>query len=343
MPDSIQFPLDAFPEGVVQLRAGLVLAANEKAMQYLPQLTPGAPLPIELPLPEPGTTRTGRFVLNGTIYAYSCKSGEGEQFLLLRPDASGSLEDWQLDGALRQLRELLGDVLAEAGAGGETSAAFNKTFHRLFRLIGNLEFMQQAAEEGVPFHPTTVNLNTLCRDTAQMAGDLLRETGITLEYVYDSKARDPLISGDPRLLSKLLLGLISNAARAVGKGRVTVTLRRRGDQVRLLVSNGGGAVDERQLDALFQGGPGEGLPLPGQGAGLGLSVARHIVSLHGGTLLPYGGESAPGVLVSLPAGTTAGRTSVHRPSAQLDGGLNPVLMELSDVLPAFLFGMEGLD
>ena len=45
MLDSIQSLLDAFPEGVVQAHAGCVLAANEKARQYLPQLEPGGPLP----------------------------------------------------------------------------------------------------------------------------------------------------------------------------------------------------------------------------------------------------------------------------------------------------------
>ena len=56
MLDSIQSLLDAFPEGVVQAHAGCVLAANEKARQYLPQLEPGGPLPAEIPLPPPGET-----------------------------------------------------------------------------------------------------------------------------------------------------------------------------------------------------------------------------------------------------------------------------------------------
>lgn len=347
MPDSIQSLLDAFPEGVIQIRAGLVLAANEKARQYLPQLTPGAPLPVVLSLPQPGGTETGSFTWDGMSYVYSCKAGEEEQMLLFRPGSRPALEGWQLDGALRQLRELLGNVLAEVASAapeGTVSASFNKTFHRLFRLIGNLEFMQQVTEEGgVPFHPETMDLDDLCRETAFLAGDLLREAGITLEYTCKSKTPSLLIPGDRQLLKRMLLGLISNAARAAGGGTVTLTLRRRGNQARILIFNSGGPVDERQLDALFQGRPGAGLPLPGQGAGLGLSIARHIARLHGGTLFPYGGESAPGVLISLPAGTVAGRTSVRRPQLQQDGGLDPVLLELSDVLPASLFGMEGLD
>lgn len=343
MPDSIQSLLNAFPEGVVHVRAGLVLAANDRARQYLPQLTLGEPLPVDLRFPGQGETETGAFVSGGVPYTCSCKTSGEDHILLFRPEARIRLEGWQLDGALRQLRELLGDVLAEVSSAapkGETSAAFNKTFHRLFRLIGNLEFMQQLTEGGgVPFHPATVDLDGLCRETVRLAGDLLREAGVTLEYTC--KAQRLLVAGDAQLLNKMLLGLISNAAREAEE--VTVTLRRRGEQALILVSDGGPAPDGRWLDALLQGGPGEGIPLPGQGAGLGLPIARHIVRLHGGTLLLSGGKSAPGILVSLPAGTQGARVSVRTPPVQRDGGLDPVLVELSDVLPSSVFGLESLD
>ena len=230
MLDSVQSLLDSFPESVVQVRGGTVLASNEKARQYLPQLTPGAPLPACILLPEQGESGTGSFVIDNTVYSYSCKSGPEGCVLSFRPSPrEAALKEWQLDGALQQLRALLGDILAEAGGdafpGQGAPAGFNKTFHRLFRLISNLEFMQQAAgEEGVPFHPVTMDLAGLCRDTVRSAGDLLRESGIQLEY--RSRESGLLIPGDPELLRRLLLGLISNAARAVGEGRGGVALRR---------------------------------------------------------------------------------------------------------------------
>ena len=111
----------------------------------------------------------------------------------------------------------------------------------------------------------------------------------------------------------------------------------------LVVSNLGAPPSRRQLAALLQEDQGGGLPLPGQGAGLGLPIARHIAALHRGKLLVQGGDRPPSVLVSLPTGPLNGRSSVRAPAVQRDGGLDPVLMELSDVLPASLFGLEGLD
>ena len=55
------------------------------------------------------------------------------------------------------------------------------------------------------------------------------------------------------------------------------------------------------------------------------------------------GQSTPSVLISLPTGPLDGRLSLHTPLLQQDGGLDPVLTELADVLPAHLFAMEALD
>lgn len=348
MLDSIQSLLDSFPESVVQVRGGTVLASNEKARQYLPQLTPGAPLPACIALPEQGESGTGSFVVDDTVYSYSCKSGPEGCVLSFRPSPrEAALKEWQLDGALQQLRALLGDILAEAGGdalpGQGAPAGFNKTFHRLFRLISNLEFMQQAAgEEGVPFRPVTMDLAGLCRDTVRSAGDLLRESGIQLEY--RSRESGLLIPGDPELLRRLLLGLISNAAQAAEEGRICVSLMRGEDQIFILVANAGPAPDDRHLSALLQGGPAKGLPLPGQGAGLGIPIARRIVRLHNGTLLPYQFGAVHGVLVSLPVTPLDSRLSLRTPlPIQMDGGLDPILVELSDVLPASIFSTEPLD
>lgn len=343
MLDLIQSLLDAFPEGVVQIRGGLVQACSERARQYLPQLAVGAPVPAALTLPEEDVGGTGEFSQDGTAYAFSCSAAGGELILLFRPASECALTGRQLEGVACQLRALLGDILAEVGPataeGGRPvpAAAFGKTFHRLFRLLNNLELLQGT----VSFRPEVMDLAGLCRYVERLAAPLLREVGVTLEY--RSRESGLLIPGDPALLQKLLLELIANAARAAEGGGVVLSLRRQGERAVLTVSHSGPPANGRRLDSLLQPGVGDEPPLPGQGAGLGLSVARRAVSLHGGSLLMEWGQSAPAAVVSLPTGPLNGQTSVRAPDLQRDGGLDPVLMELSDLLPARLFGLEGLD
>lgn len=343
MQDLIQSLSDAFPEGVVRVRGGLVRSCNDRARRYLPGLAAGEPVPDELTLSGEDGGGTGEFSREGTVYAYSYSAAGGETVVLIRPASEGALTGRQLEGLAYQLRALLGDLLAEVGpstaegGGPVLAAAFGKTFHRLFRLLDNLELLQQT----VSFRPETVDLAGLCRYVEAMAAPLLRQAGVRLEY--RSRETGLLIPGDPALLQKLLLGLIANAARASEEGVVVLSLRRQGERALLTVSHSGPPADERQLDALLRPGIGEQLPLPGQGAGLGLSAARRVVELHKGTLLMEWGDSAPGAVVSLPTGPLDGTTTVRTLEPRLDGGLDPVLMELSDLLPAQVFELEGLE
>lgn len=343
MLDSIQSLLGALPEGVVQIQGGLVQAFSDRARRYLPQLAAGEPAPDVLVLSEEDGGGTGEFSREGVTYAYSYSAAGGELLVLIRPASESALTGRQLEGLVYQLRTLLGDILAEvgpatAGEGGPVpAAAFGKTFHRLFRLLDNLELLQ----ETTPFRPVTMDLAGLCRHVESLAAPLLEGAGVSLEY--RSRESGLLIPGDPVLLQKLLLGLIANAAQASEGGGVVLSLRKQGGRAVLTVSHSGPPANERQLDNLIQPGMGGEPPLPDQGAGLGLRVARRIAALHGGSVLMEWGQTAPAAVVSLPTGPLDGRTTVRAPILQRDGGLDPVLMELSDLLPARVFGLEGLE
>lgn len=347
--ESIQSLLDNFPEGIIQVRQGIVLAANASAYHYLPQLNTGSPLPDCLVLPKNAPSGTGYFTFGTRDYAFSCTQAEGDQLIFFRPAPQTALTGQQLEGALRQLRGFLGEFLAEVGPltasdSNETplpSAAFGKSFHRAFRLMGNLEYMQQISTDTVPFHSTALDVDGLCRQVVEQARGPLETTGIALDY--EGTANGLLIPGDAALLKRLLLGLIANSARAAGEGHITLSLHRSGNRAVLALSDNGPLPDQRQLDALLQQASVQDIPLPSQGAGLGLSIARDIVRLHRGSLLVQWGNSSPIVVVSLPTGPLDGRTSVSTPRVQRDAGLDSVLVELSDVLPAELFSLEGLD
>ena len=115
MLESIQSLLDNFPEGIVHIRQNLVLSANAMAKHYLPQLTEGAPVPDCVVLPKNAPSGAGCFTSGAASYTFSCSLAEGDQLLFFRPAPQSSLTDRQLEGALEQLRGLLGEFLAEVG------------------------------------------------------------------------------------------------------------------------------------------------------------------------------------------------------------------------------------
>ena len=340
MLESIQSLLDALPEGVVQIRDGLVTWANGAARRSLPQLTPGAPPPDCLPLSGRAPVGSGHFTQDSRSFSFSFTRSEEGFLVFFRPAPQAVLTADQLDGSLRQLRQLLGEFLAELGPQDQTSPTFGKSYYRAFRLMNNLDYLRQSADGGVSPARTALDLDGLCRDVVARAREPLSQGGITLDY--EGAAGGLLIPGDPELLQRLLLGLIANAAQACPGGRLTLALRRAGGRALLTLSDNGPLPDPRQLDALLSRTQREDIPQPGQGAGLGLTIARDIVTLHGGSLLVEWGQSSPILVVSLPTGPMDGRAVVRSPRVQTDGGLDPVLVELSDVLPAQLFRLDDL-
>ena len=340
--------LDHFPEGVVLLDEYRVLYVNAMAAHYLPQLVKDGPIPAALDLPGSESTGAGIFSVGSTSYSFSRTATEDGVFLFFRPAPQTALTDLQLEGALRQLRTFLGEFAMELSSHSDQSAPlsaecladFSKSYHRAFRLVNNLDYLRQAATaEGVPYSPTALDLVDFCARLTGDAGELLAHTGT--ELTFECPLPVLLTRGDPKLLQTLLLGLIANSAQAARGGKVSLRLQRRDNRALLHLSDSGTPLSQRELAALLQQDNDHALPLPNQGAGLGLSMARHIVSLHHGALLVEWGHAAPSILISLPiTSDTHVMAQTHR--ADFTGGLNPLLVGLSDVLPAFLFGEESL-
>jgi signal transduction histidine kinase len=108
-----------------------------------------------------------------------------------------------------------------------------------------------------------------------------------LVLVRDVEAVAGLVSGDAERLQQVITNLLSNAIKFTpSRGRIQVTLRRAGTDVRVSVSDTGQGIRRdflphvferfRQADASATRNSG--------GLGLGLAIVRHLVELHGGTV-----------------------------------------------------------
>jgi CheY-like chemotaxis protein len=119
--------------------------------------------------------------------------------------------------------------------------------------------------------------------------------GIVLETALDENAGP--VRGDPARLQQIVSNLVSNAIKFTPTGgRVDVRLARRESGVELSVRDTGRGIAAEQLPRLFSrfGVPHTSTQSHG-GMGLGLSIVRHLVELHGGTVRgesPGPGEGA---------------------------------------------------
>ncbi len=150
-----------------------------------------------------------------------------------------------------------------------------------------------------------LDVAALAKDCCALMALRAESGGIALEQVLGPAL--PQVDGDRRALKQVVLNLLSNAIKFTpAGGRVTLAVVRDGDVIDLSVSDTGIGICAADLprlgDPFFQAKG--SYDRAHEGTGLGLSVVRGLVGLHGGRLSV---ESAPGigtrVSVRLPIGS----------------------------------------
>ncbi|MCW5697044.1 MAG: PAS-domain containing protein [Bauldia sp.] len=147
---------------------------------------------------------------------------------------------------------------------------------------------------------TEVDLRATVAAAIEGLRDRLTETGVRLESRVDP-AIGPMIADEKRL-RQILYNLLANAIGFSSQGgRVVVSARRDQGDVVLMVQDEGAGIPDDFLGAVFNRFEARGEGGARSGPGLGLSIVKSFVELHGGTIAI---DSAPGrgtrVTVRLP-------------------------------------------
>ncbi|RDU96986.1 ATP-binding response regulator [Trinickia dinghuensis] len=114
------------------------------------------------------------------------------------------------------------------------------------------------------------------------------------------------VLGDPSRLQQIVWNLLSNAVKFTGQGGcVEVKLERRGSEVELIVADNGQGIKPEFLPHVFERFCQEdpGIARQHGGLGLGLSIARQLVEMHGGQIVARSDGTGRGAtfVVTLPA------------------------------------------
>ncbi|GLS44834.1 PAS domain-containing sensor histidine kinase [Methylobacterium brachythecii] len=172
----------------------------------------------------------------------------------------------------------------------------------LLGVVNTLLDMSRIQSGHFDFDPEMLDVSELvngCCDLMQMKAD-----GAGIRLVRGVIPHGAVLTADARACRQVLINLISNAVKFTPKGgRIEVGVRSGGNYLDLVVGDTGCGIAEADLprigDPFFQANG--GYERAHEGTGLGLSVVRGLVGLHGGSVSI---ESAPGlgttVSVTLP-------------------------------------------
>jgi PAS domain S-box-containing protein len=128
-----------------------------------------------------------------------------------------------------------------------------------------------------PPQPATFPL----RPVVLEAVDALRRDPTAAALDVTVEGEDVTLKADPQLIRAALLNLLLNAAQAMdGRGRITVSIARRGNQCTIEIVDTGPGVPPELHDRVFE----PFFTTKARGGGLGLPIARRTAELHGGSL-----------------------------------------------------------
>ena len=138
---------------------------------------------------------------------------------------------------------------------------------------------------------------------------------IAIQVVLDPRAN--AIMGDAQRLQQAVWNLLSNAIKFTPRGgKVQVRLERINSHLEIVVADNGQGIDKRAIENVFDRFyQATGPRTAERGMGLGLSIVKHIVNLHGGTVTAHSDGLGMGsvfiIRLPLPV-TTAGLASPER-------------------------------
>jgi len=178
----------------------------------------------------------------------------------------------------------------------ERAASLLDELRRLARIVDGLTLLAKADAGQVPLNFEPLPLDELVRDNFADTQILAEPQHIQVELAACEAI--PL-RGDRHRLRQLLLNLADNAVKYnQAQGRVTMSLRRANPFAEFTVANTGPGIPPeilpRVFDRFFRGDPAHSQAV--DGCGLGLSIAKWIVSAHHGTIQI---ESAPAKLTTV--------------------------------------------
>lgn len=184
--------------------------------------------------------------------------------------------------------------------------------HHLLEIVNTLLDMSKIESGSFNFDPERFSFGALAAGACDLMQ--LRADQADVALKRDFAADLPEITADRRACRQILLNLVSNAVKFTPAGGVvTVSLTQIADALVLRVADTGVGVPEKDLsrlgDPFFQSGAMHSRAH--EGTGLGLSVVRGLVGLHGGRLLIESGIGlGTAVTVTLPlrAEAETGRT-----------------------------------
>ncbi|MFN2425660.1 MAG: CheR family methyltransferase [Candidatus Binatia bacterium] len=186
------------------------------------------------------------------------------------------------------------------------SASIERATKSQAKLIDDLLDVSRVVSGKLLLDLSPVNFAAVVENAVEIAQPMARAKSLALRLVLDQATAT--VYGDETRLQQVVTNLLVNAIKFTPRdGHIAVHLQQQGEQVKLSVTDSGMGISPEVLPQLFNRfvQADSSVTRTHGGLGLGLSIVRHLVEAHGGTVeveSPGEGKGAT-FRVTLPVGS----------------------------------------
>jgi signal transduction histidine kinase/ActR/RegA family two-component response regulator len=198
------------------------------------------------------------------------------------------------------------------------------------RLIDDLMEVSRVTRGRIDLHPETLEIDDVIAGAIELSRPLVDARKHRLEF--EPLADSPRVEGDRVRLLQVFSNLINNAAKYTDDGGTITISVATGVSVRISVRDNGAGIPPEMLDSVF----GMFVQLDHKtriaqgGLGIGLTLVKHLVELHHGTVTAESAGSGLGSCFTVCLPATHARTETERSSTPLPARINANVLIVDD-------------
>lgn len=157
--------------------------------------------------------------------------------------------------------------------------------YRLLRLINNIIDITKIESGLFEINLKNCNIVSLVEDITLSVAEYVEGKGIV--FLFDTDVEEKLTACDPDKIERIILNLLSNALKFTkSEGSISVNVFDREEAIEIIVSDTGIGIPKDMQELIFQRfrQVDTSLTREQEGSGIGLSLVKSLVDMHGGTI-----------------------------------------------------------
>lgn len=204
--------------------------------------------------------------------------------------------------------------------------------YRFTKLINNIVDLSKIETGFFKLNLSNKNIVQVTEDIVQSVAEYVKSKGLSI--IFDTDIEEKIIACDPEKIERIILNLISNAIKFSNpESKIFVNMLDKSDTVEISVKDAGIGIDKKYLNNIFGRFQqvDKSLTRNAEGCGIGLSLVKSIVEMHGGKITVDSEVGVGSVFkIELPVKTTE-NLKVIKQNKIMNNKIDMINVEFSDI------------